>query len=197
MTTAGTPGISRAARPLVAGALLCAVASGAGFAQHAYSVGPGGDYLERMHLGPVRSYTDADRSCLGGYNSETPYATDTCLRFGGGGFAMTRGFERPSKAPDVIARPIEIPTVIQSCWTPPPGPEEQVTIRLAFSAAGAPIGTPRITYVAAPDDKAKSALGASLLDAVRRCAPFRFTRTLGRAIAGRPFAIRFILPARS
>ena len=59
-----------------------------------------------------------------------------------------------------------------------------------------PIG-PKITYVAAPDAKAKADLRASLLGALGRCGALRFTPSLGKAIAGRPFAIRFILPARS
>ena len=59
-----------------------------------------------------------------------------------------------------------------------------------------PIGA-KITYVKAPDKAAGDALRASLLRALEGCAPLRFTPALGKSIAGRPFAIRFVLPARS
>lgn len=197
MTTAGARKISRASLVLVAGAFAWAFACGASFAQHAYTVGPPTEFYLHRHFGPVRSDTDADRSCLGGYNSEVPYTTNTCMGFGSQGFVMTRTLSAEPKAPsEPLNRPVEVADAIAACWSPPAGPARQITVRVAFSNAAKPIG-PRITYVAAPDDRTKADLRTSLLDALKGCSALRFTPSLGRAIAGRPFAIRFILPARS
>ncbi len=118
-------------------------------------------------------------------------------------FMMTRPLSRdaspgPRHAPDPspINLPRDVPERLSACWSPPPVPENQVwqvTLRLSFTAEGAVIGIPATPYLAAPSDDLKRALRASLLDAVRTCTPLRFTASLGRAIAGRIFAIRFFV----
>lgn len=184
-----------AALARAAGAILAA--QGPAFAQHPYEVGPPNEYLQRHHFGPVRTDTDADRACLGGFNSATPYARDTCMRYRTPGFTMTRTLDRPPPAPDgPIARAVDVPQAIAACWSPPGGASAQITVRAAFARDGRVLGSPRITYVAAENADAKEALRRSLLEALARCAPLRFTPPLGKAIAGRPFAIRFILPGR-
>ncbi len=65
-------------------------------------------------------------------------------------------------------------------------------MRLSFSSAGAVIGEPRVVYVRAPAEPGlREKIVASILAAVRDCTPLPFTPSLGAAIAGRMFAIRF------
>ena len=87
---------------------------------------------------------------------------------------------------------------LRSCWIPPS--EEigragmQITVRVSFRRDGLPIGPPRVTYIndhAAPD-KVQSAYRSAVDQMFVRCTPLNFTSGLGGAIAGRPFAIRFI-----
>ena len=189
--------LSRASLGLL-GALAWA-APGDACAQTPYLVGPPNEYLETHPMGPVRHYTDADRSCLGGFNAQTPYALNTCMRRGGGGFTITRRIETGASAPTApLARAIDLPDALAACWAPPSeASERQITVRVAFAADGRIVGHPKITYVAASDAQAKADLSRALLAALGRCAPLRFTASFGRSIAGRPFAIRFILPGEN
>lgn len=197
MRQSGAPASWRAV-PLAALAA-CALA-GPARAQHSYTVGPPNALLEANPTGPPRYDTDRDRSCVGGYNSETPYATNTCIPAGGGQFTMTyRIAGAPLHAARRVGRLGEVaalPAAIAACWSPPPPPDGriwQISTRFALSAGGRLAGRPRVTYFAGADGDARRRLTESLLDALARCAPFRFTAGLGKAIAGRPIAIRFIL----
>ena len=101
------------------------------------------------------------------------------------------------RTPEPVATPHEASTRILSCWRPPaarsPDGDREVTLRVQFTRAGAPIGAPRIAYVKTRDGpQAREALAASVLDALHASAPLRFTKGLGSAIAGYQFAIRFI-----
>lgn len=151
-------------------------------------------------MGPPRNDTDADRFCVGGYNAETPYATDTCFAPLSGQYTMTLALGAEAPAPlDKIERPTDVPKAIAACWRPPaPLSDEtwQATLRIAFAADGRTIGKPRIAYVSAPDAASRARLRENLAEALKRCGKFRFTQGLGRAIAGRLFAIRFILRGR-
>lgn len=151
-------------------------------------------------MGPPRFDTDADRFCVGGYNAETPYALNTCFPPPSRQFTMTLtlGPERPL-APVEIARPFDVPLAFAACWAPPAPPSGlgwQATLRLAFAADGRVIRNPRIAFVSAPDAASRRHLRENLAEALSRCGKFRFTPSLGRAIAGRLFAIRFILRGR-
>lgn len=115
-------------------------------------------------------------------------------------FSFTKPFRpggrdlRRSPDPNPINLSRELPEKLSACWRPPPVPENQlwqVTVRLSFRADGGVIGTPATPYLHAPTPDDKLALRASLLEAIKACTPLRFTPSLGRAIAGRPFAIRF------
>jgi len=96
--------------------------------------------------------------------------------------------------------PINLPGQISSqivrCWTPPQTDTPQaieVTVRLSFSRAGAVIGVPRATFVKAPAEPGlRQLVVASILAAVKACTPLNFTPSLGAAIAGQIFAIRFM-----
>jgi hypothetical protein len=191
--------VLRASLAVAAGVSLAALAPGASFAQHAYDVGPPVDNHGLSPVGPVRHDTDADRFCLGGYNSGTPYALNTCLPWPRPGYTMTRtiGVDGPAQVETPVDRAIDVPDAIAACWRPPASTvPQQITIRVSFSRAARPVGEPKITFVQAPTPQAKAALKASLLEAMKRCAPLPLSPSLGRAIAGRPFAIRFILSAR-
>ncbi|MFO1134503.1 MAG: hypothetical protein U1E30_18095 [Rhodoblastus sp.] len=189
----------------VALSIATAFACGAGWiaaaqAQHAYEVGPPNPYLEANPMGPPRNESDADRFCIGSFNVETPYAINTCYPPLSDQFTMTLalGPDRPAAA-NAIARPTDVPKAIAACWSPPspPGGETwQATLRIVFAADGRVVGKPRIAYISAPDAATRSRLRASLAEALPRCGKFRFTVALGRAIAGRLFAIRFILRGR-
>lgn len=192
-----------AARALpLAAALACgAYLNGAAQAQHSYEVGPTNPYLEANPMGPPRSDTDADRFCIGGFNAETPYATNTCLPPLSGQYTMTLtlGAERTG-APAEIAQPSDVPKAVAACWRPPAPPARetwQTTLRIAFAADGRVIGKPRIAYVSAPGAAQKAQLRETLSEALQRCGKFRFTPRLGKVIAGRLFAIRFVLTGRS
>ncbi len=109
------------------------------------------------------------------------------------GFVMT--VRKPDGAPLAQAelhRPREIAERIAECWSPAVATGD-VTIRAQFSRDGAVIGEPRVTHVGAePDEGARRELADSIRAALARCAPLRFTASLGAVIAGYPFAIRFV-----
>jgi hypothetical protein len=86
---------------------------------------------------------------------------------------------------------------LRACWVPP-GREEaragmQMSVRFAFRRSGEIIATPRVTYATAgiPPQTRETYLHA-ITAALERCTPLRFTEGLGRAVAGRPIAIRFV-----
>lgn len=114
------------------------------------------------------------------------------------GFTMTlhksRAPERGASAS--LTRPREIAERLVGCWRPPPGrTASEATLRIAFTRAGGVLSEPRITYIKPGDGVSRAALRASVLEAVRRCTPLRFTPGLGSGISGRPFTLRFVAPA--
>lgn len=95
-----------------------------------------------------------------------------------------------------LKRPRDVGERLLQCWRPPAATiQQEITVRLAFSGGGRVIGVPRVTYVepATPPGR-RQALQRSMLEAIEACQPLRFTPGLASAIAGRPFAIRFIAP---
>lgn len=95
--------------------------------------------------------------------------------------------------PKEIARFRDVATALAACWA-----SERVvgwtslTVRVAFKRDGTVFGTPRVPFVDAADPSRKGELARSLLDALGRCTPLPFTPSLGAAVAGEIFAIRFI-----
>jgi hypothetical protein len=113
------------------------------------------------------------------------------------GFTITveriAGAPKPSDARS-IGRPRDIAEQIADCWTPPaPGQGQtvEISLRLGFARSGHVIGPPSVTYVKA-EPQERDEVRRSILAAVSGCAPLRFTPDHGSAIAGRPFAIRFV-----
>ena len=95
-----------------------------------------------------------------------------------------------------ISRPRDIAETLADCWRPATPSDDQsreISLRLSFSRSGSVIGVPNITYAkAGPNQSDAAALRSSILSAVSACTPLRFTSDLGSAIAGLPFAIRFV-----
>jgi hypothetical protein len=95
-----------------------------------------------------------------------------------------------------IDKPRDVANRLATCWTPPEAhgsDPREVTIRASFSRSGVVLGEPRITYAnGGPAEGARAAVIDSIRKAVSTCGPLRFTASLGKAIAGYPFAIRFI-----
>lgn len=86
---------------------------------------------------------------------------------------------------------------LRGCWTPPSKDHgqsgTQITVRLNFNRNGGMIAEPRVTYVTpgiSPD--IRQVYWDAVTAALNRCAPLQFTDGLGGALAGRPFAIRFV-----
>jgi hypothetical protein len=86
---------------------------------------------------------------------------------------------------------------LRSCWVPPAKedsrPGTQLSVRLSFKRNGELFGKPRVTYVTPGlPDQMRQAYWDAIEAAVERCTPLAFTNGLGGALAGRPFAIRFV-----
>ncbi len=99
--------------------------------------------------------------------------------------------------PAPVNLPNDVPRAIAACWQPPHEGDE-ITLRMSFRRDGSVFGKPRITYMKAaggPDGQAD--LANSLFAALKTCTPLRFTPSLGAAIAGRVFLIRFVAPRRT
>ncbi len=86
---------------------------------------------------------------------------------------------------------------LRSCWVPPAKedsrPGAQLSVRLSFKRSGEIFGKPRVTYVTPGiPDRVRQAYWDAVEAAFERCTPLAFTNGLGGALAGRPFAIRFV-----
>lgn len=117
------------------------------------------------------------------------------------GYTLTRtrdaqGDQRPIAGP--LERPGQISDALMRCWRPPPaGFRQEITIRVAFRKDGDLMGEPRITWIGPTGNvEQRAALRNSMLRAISLCVPMRFTPAMASAIAGRPFAMRFIAPAQ-
>jgi hypothetical protein len=88
-------------------------------------------------------------------------------------------------------------SALRACWVPPQKdvarPGTQITLRFSFNSHGGIISEPITTYVTAntPPD-ARQVYWNAATAALKRCTPLQFTDGLGGALAGRPFAIRFV-----
>jgi hypothetical protein len=107
--------------------------------------------------------------------------------------------EKPEKkeTPRQLHTLRDVGPALARCWLPPAvdGPGE-ITVTLSFNRMGAIIGAPRISYSRALVPEQKRLLQASVLSALAHCGPLPFSPSLGAAIAGQVFAIRFITTAQ-
>ena len=83
-----------------------------------------------------------------------------------------------------------------SCWKPPTQTvthHVDITVVFAFNRSGELMGQPRITYQAADvPDPDRQAYKVAVMDTLQRCSPMPFTEAMGAAVAGHPFAVRFM-----
>ncbi len=93
----------------------------------------------------------------------------------------------------------EIGPALFACWTPPSQVQSfQVTIRLSFKRTGEVLGQPAITFSAFNGDVAdQKHIVSAILRALAACTPLNLTPSLGGAIAGRLFTLRFTPPSRT
>jgi len=85
---------------------------------------------------------------------------------------------------------------IQQCWQPPRlpagDPGMQITVLVSFKRSGDILGKPRITFESAEASGADSlAYRVAVMETLQRCTPLPFTESMGNAVAGRPFTLRF------
>jgi hypothetical protein len=113
----------------------------------------------------------------------------------GGAVAQT---PQPSQSPPSQLNTLtEVGAALRHCWVPPPleqsRPGMQITVLVTFRRNGEVFGQPRITFESpgATDDD-RLAYRLAVADMIKRCARLPITDALGNAIAGRPFAVRFI-----
>src|ERR1700759_2030818 len=83
-----------------------------------------------------------------------------------------------------------------TCWKPPPASRAKamdITIIVSFNRSGAIMGRPRITYESAEaTDDDRLAYRVAVMEALQRCTPMPFTESMAGAVAGHPFAVRFL-----
>jgi hypothetical protein len=95
--------------------------------------------------------------------------------------------------PPTLDRFIQVAQALGGCFAPPQGLTwGSVTLRVSFKRDGSIFGLPRIPYSDAGTAEQKSDLAHSLLAGLKRCTPLHLSPSLGAAIAGEIFAIRFI-----
>jgi hypothetical protein len=108
-----------------------------------------------------------------------------------GGDADKAGHEKPV---DSIG---EMHAALRTCWMPPPKGSArhgmEYTVRFALKRDGEIIAPPRVTYSshdapAGVRDVYRDAVNAAL----GRCTPLHLSDRMGRAVAGRPIALRFV-----
>jgi hypothetical protein len=112
---------------------------------------------------------------------------------GAGGDRDAADHEVPEKLGSIAA----VFAALRSCWIPPAKadskPGAQFAVRLSFKRNGEIFGKPRVTYVTPGlPGEVRQAYWDAIEAAVERCTPLAFTDRLGGALAGRPFALRFV-----
>lgn len=100
-------------------------------------------------------------------------------------------------APRELNRINEIVPYLRRCWVVPrdiEGRKIDATVRMSLSREGRVIGVPRITYVnRQATQEQRDILLKSMAAAIKACEPFPLSASLGAAVAGRIFAIRFVV----
>ena len=108
-----------------------------------------------------------------------------------------RDGESGKRSATTLNRYRQVADALADCWDPPPQFADkawkQVTLRVSFKRDGTVNGMPRIPFVdEGLTGQARSDLTNSLMDALKRCTPLPFSPSLGGAVAGQVFALRFI-----
>lgn len=105
--------------------------------------------------------------------------------------------QKPEQPP-AISNLQGIGPAIRACWKPPAGSEGMAaTVRFSFRRDGTLMGVPRITHTQQSGDSWTSrAFMESIAAAFIDCTPLPFSPSMGQAVAGRIFTMRFIPGAR-
>jgi hypothetical protein len=95
----------------------------------------------------------------------------------------------------------EVFGALKACFSQPFGEESSTelsaTIRFSFTRHGEILGEPRFTYVQPGlSAQARQAFERAVGHTLVACMPLPFTDGLGGALAGRPFSVRIVKPAR-
>jgi hypothetical protein len=90
----------------------------------------------------------------------------------------------------------EIFDKLKHCWKSPRLPAShagmQVTVLVSFTRNGEILGHPRITYESPnATDGDRLQYRIAVMNTLQACTPMPFTDSLGNAVAGRPFTVRF------
>jgi hypothetical protein len=88
-------------------------------------------------------------------------------------------------------------TALRGCWIPPAKDKAlhgmEYTIRFALKRDGSMIAMPRRTYSSHNiPDATRDVYRDAIDEALKRCMPLHLSQGMGRAVAGRPIAIRFV-----
>ncbi|NEW92929.1 TonB C-terminal domain-containing protein [Rhodopseudomonas sp. BR0M22] len=87
-------------------------------------------------------------------------------------------------------------SALKQCWRPPHlpagDPGRQITVKVSFKRDGEILGKPRITFESPEAGRDDSlAYRVAVMETLQRCTPLPFTPSMGGAVAGRPFTLRF------
>jgi hypothetical protein len=154
------------------------------------------DPLDRLYPGPLRPepIPGAQTPIPAPYpQGQTPRSLTSPPSGVSQGYTMTIERAGLAMATGALSRPRQVGEHMAACWEPPAAGTE-VSVRVSFARSGEVIGSPRVTYVKPGQGVERAEVVRSAEQAFARCLPLRFTADLGSAIAGRPFAFRFIAP---
>ena len=102
----------------------------------------------------------------------------------------------PMSLPARLDRYPQVADALSRCWDPTFVGDHHwgaITVRVSFKSDGTVNGEPRITYVDHLADRSiEAGLRHSLLASLAQCTPLPFSASLGRAVAGQIFTIRFV-----
>ena len=114
-----------------------------------------------------------------------PHGFELTEEVGGGG-------QKPA-VPARLNRFTDIGQALAVCFAPLSSASwSSATLRISFKRDGTVFGQPLLPYIDAGSEQQKSDLARSLLAALKTCTPLHLSPSLGAAVAGEIFAIRFL-----
>ena len=104
---------------------------------------------------------------------------------------------RPRRPAGQVSDLIEIQAALADCWQFPPVDEGRapvdVVFTVSFKRSGELFGKPRVVkFSREVSDAERERFYQAVVEAIERCSPMPFTESMGGAVAGRTFHIRFI-----
>jgi hypothetical protein len=104
---------------------------------------------------------------------------------------------RPRRPVGQVNDLIQIQAALADCWRFPPVDEGRapvdVIFTVSFKRSGELFGKPRVVKFSRElSDAERGRFYQAVVEAIDRCAPMPFTDSMGGAVAGRTFHIRFI-----